>query len=309
MSPICLFVYKRYDTTKQMLESLKSCPECSESDLYVFMDAARSEKDIEEVVKVRSLFDGLDGFRHIETFPADTNKGLARSVIEGVSYVLQKHDDIIVLEDDLVVAPDFLSFMNEALKVYKNRSDIWSISGYTPNLEDIDQNKSNGVFLVPRAQCWGWATWRDRWMKVDWEVGDFEEIAKRKVLQDNFNRGGDDLFRTLKMERRGRIESWAVRWAYAAAKNNMFTVNPMQSKVQNIGIESSETHSSWNGSKHHVDLNSLPTVIDPDVHFDATIASAFKRHHDLGLISRIGYFMRLNNLGYAFIKRIVKVFK
>lgn len=309
MSPICLFVYKRYDTTKQMLESLMACPECSESDLYVFMDAARSEKDIEEVTRVRSLFDGLEVFRHVETFPADTNKGLARSVIEGVSYVLQKKDDIIVLEDDLVVAPDFLSFMNEALKVYKNRSDIWSISGYTPNLEDIDQSKSNGVFLVPRAQCWGWATWRDRWQTVDWEVGDFEEIAKSKVMQDNFNRGGDDLFRTLKMERRGRIESWAVRWAYAAAKNNMFTVNPMQSKVKNIGVEISDNHKSWNAAHHNVELLGNPTIIDPNTKINKDIAKAFKRHHDLNIISKIGYFMRMYNLGYNFIKRIVKVFQ
>lgn len=303
MSPICLFVYKRYDTTKQMLESLMACPECSESDLYVFMDAARCEKDIEEVTRVRSLFDGLDGFRHIETFPADTNKGLARSVIEGVSYVLQKYDDIIVLEDDLVVAPDFLSFMNEALKIYKDRRDIWSISGYTPNLEDIDQNISNGVFLVPRAQCWGWATWRDRWMKVDWEVGDYEKIAKSKVLQENFNRGGDDLFRTLKMERRGRIESWAVRWAYAAAKNNMLTVNPMQSKVKNIGVEISDSHKSWNAAHHNVELLDYPTIIDPNIKINKDIAKAFKHHHDLNIISKIGYFMRMYNLGYNFIKR------
>ena len=309
MSPICLFVYKRFDTTRLMLESLMNCPECSDSDLYVFMDAARSEKDIEEVTKVRSLFNGLNGFRHIETFPADTNKGLARSVIEGVSYVLHKHDDVIVLEDDLVVAPDFLSFMNESLKVYKGRKDIWSISGYTPKLEDIDQSKSNGVFLVPRAQCWGWATWRDRWQTVDWEVGDYEEIAKSKVLQDNFNRGGDDLFRTLKMERRGRIESWAVRWAYAAARNNMLTVNPMQSKVKNIGVAISDSHKSWNSNHHNVELLGNITIIDPKIKIDENIAKAFKHHHDLNIISKIGYFMRLHNLGYDLVKRIVKVFQ
>lgn len=306
MSPICLFVYKRFDTTKLMLESLLACPECSESDLYVFMDAARSDKDVEDVKKVRALFDGLCGFRHIETFPADKNKGLARSVIEGVSQVLQKHDDIIVLEDDLVVSPDFLTFMNEALRVYRNRFDIWSISGYTPNLKELKELKDeNGVFLVPRAQCWGWATWRDRWSMVDWDVKDFKQFATSKGLRTNFDQGGNDLFRTLEMERRGRIESWAVRWAYAAAKNNRLTVNPMQSKVKNIGMNSSDSHSGWHDERHFVELKGNKTIIDPDVQLDETLVSAFKSHHDLGIISKIGYFMRLHNLGYDFAKRLL----
>lgn len=289
-----------------MLESLKSCPECSDSDLYVFMDAARSDKDIAAVEKVRSLFDGLSGFRHVETFPADKNKGLARSVIEGVSQVLQNHDDVIVLEDDLIVSSDFLTFMNEALKAYKNREDIWSISGYTPNLEGIDQSNGKGVFLVPRAQCWGWATWADRWETVDWKVGDYEQIAHSKALQDNFNRGGDDLFRTLRMERRGRIESWAVRWAYAAARQKMLTVNPMQSKVKNIGVDISDSHKSWNAAHHDVELLGNPTVIDPNIPPDETLIQAFKRHHDLGFISKIGYFLRLHNLGYTFLKKLLR---
>ena len=290
-----------------MLESLLSCPECVDSDLYVFMDAARNETDKAAVEKVRALFDGLSGFRHVETFPADQNKGLARSVIEGVSQVLQYHDDVIVLEDDLIVSPDFLTFMNEALKAYKDREDIWSISGYTPNLEGVNQSVSDRVFLVPRAQCWGWATWRDRWQTVDWDVGDYEQIAHSKALQDNFNRGGDDLFRTLRMERRGRIESWAVRWAYAAARQKMFTVNPMQSKVKNIGVDISDSHKSWNAAHHDVEILGNQTVIDPDIRLDETLIQAFKHHHDLSSISKIGYFLRLHNLGYTFLKKIMSM--
>lgn len=288
-----------------MLGSLLSCPECVDSDLYVFMDAARNETDKAAVEKVRALFDGLSGFRHVETFPAVQNKGLARSVIEGVSQVLKYHDDVIVLEDDLIVSHDFLTFMNKALKAYNDRADIWSISGYTPNLEGVDQSVNNGVFLVPRAQCWGWATWRDRWQTVDWDVGDYEQIAHSKALQDNFNRGGDDLFRTLRMERRGRIESWAVRWAYAAARQNKWTVNPMLSKVKNIGLKSSESHVGWHDERHDVELQGFGTDIDPNIKANDTIVKAFKKHHDLNIISRMGYFMRLHNLGYNFFKRIL----
>lgn len=306
MSPICLFVYKRYETTKLMLESLLACPECKDSELYVFMDEARNDDEARDVERVRQLFDNLQGFRKVNLFPARMNKGMANSVIDGVTKVLQEHDDIIVLEDDLVVSPDFLQFMNAALKTYKDRSDIWSISGYTPRLQELEGDGRNGVFVVPRAQCWGWATWSDRWETVDWEVSDFSRLAQSKELRKEFDKGGNDLFRTLEMERRERIESWAVRWAYAAAKQSRWTVNPMQSKVQNIGLKSSESHVGWHDERHNVELHGNATVIDPDVRADETLVNAFKKHHDLSIISKIGYFMRLHNLGYDFVKGLFR---
>ena len=306
MSPICLFVYKRYETTKLMLESLLACPECKDSELYVFMDEARNDDEAKAVERVRRLFDNLQGFKKVNLFPARMNKGMANSVIDGVTKVLQEHDDIIVLEDDLVVSPDFLQFMNAALKAYKDRSDIWSISGYTPRLQELEGDGRNGVFVVPRAQCWGWATWSDRWETVDWEVSDFRRLAQSKELRKEFDKGGNDLFRTLEMERRERIESWAVRWAYAAAKQSRWTVNPMQSKVQNIGLKSSESHVGWHDERHNVELHGNATVIDPDVRADETLVNAFKKHHDLSIISKIGYFMRLHNLGYDFVKGLFR---
>ena len=288
-----------------MLESLLACPECADSELYVFMDEARNDSEADDVEKVRALFDNLQGFKAIHPYPARMNKGMARSVIDGVTTVLQQHKSIIVLEDDLVVAPDFLTFMNAALEAYRDRSDIWSISGYTPNLKEIEQYDKNGVFLVPRAQCWGWATWSDRWETVDWEVSDFNYLARNKKRRKAFDMGGNDLFRTLEMEHRERIESWAVRWAYAASKQKMWTVNPMLSKVQNIGLKSSTSHVGWHDERHNVELLGNKTIIDPNVQPDDKLVQAFKKHHDLGLISKIGYFMRLHNLGYDFIKKIL----
>ncbi|MBP5547929.1 MAG: hypothetical protein J6X58_03435 [Bacteroidales bacterium] len=305
MSPICIFVYRRPETTKLMLQSLLACPECAESDLYVFMDEARNDEEAKAVEDTRALFDDIKGFKSFHPFPARMNKGMANSVIDGVTKVLQEHEDIIVLEDDIVVSPDFLSFMNEALNTYRNREDIWSISGYTPDLKILRGCKDQKVFLVPRAQCWGWATWRDRWEKVDWEVSDFNSLSRNKAARRAFDQGGNDLYRTLEMERRERIESWAVRWAYAASKNGMLTVNPTQSKTQNIGLKSSKSHVGWHDERHNVELYGNTTTIDPDVQLDENLARAFKKHHDLGIISKIGYFMRLHNLGYDFVKRLI----
>ena len=288
-----------------MLASLKACPECADSELYVFMDEARNDDEAEQVEAVRALFDDIQGFKEVHPYPARMNKGMAASVIDGVTAVLKQHESIIVLEDDLVVSPDFLTFMNAALDAFKNRDDIWSISGYTPKMEGVDSRDPKGIFLVPRAQCWGWATWADRWETVDWEVDDYKRMCKNKAVRKAFDRGGNDLFRTLEMERNERIESWAVRWAYAASRQNKWTVNPMLSKVQNIGLKSSESHVGWHDERHEVELQGSSTVIDPNVQPDNELVMAFKKHHDLSIISRIGYFMRLHNLGYDFTKRLL----
>ena len=305
MFPICIFVYKRADTTRRMMDSLLRCPECAESELHVFMDAARNESEVAQVKQVRDMFDNMQGFKSVHLYPALVNKGLASSVIDGVTAVLSKNDSVIVLEDDLEVSSDFLSFMNEALDAYRGRQDIWSISGYTPVLDGIERYDPNGVFLVPRAQCWGWATWADRWNTVDWQVKDFDSLAKDKKRRKAFDMGGDDLFRTLDMERHNRIESWAVRWAYAASKQGMLTVNPMQSKVQNVGMSSSDSHAGWHDARHNVTLLGNTTIIDPNVQPDDFLIKAFKKHHDLGFISKVGYFLRRYNLGYGFLKKLI----
>ena len=304
-APICIFVYKREDTTRQMLESLKRCPECAESELYVFMDEARNDSEAKAVERVRDMIDTLTGFKTIHPYPARMNKGMAQSIIDGVSTVLKEHESVIVLEDDLVVSADFLSFMNDCLQIYDRRKDIWSISGYTPNLDILKGKDQHGVFLVPRAQCWGWATWRDRWETVDWEVSDYKTVLNSKKKREQFDRGGNDLFRTLEMERNDRIESWAVRWAYAASRQDMWTVNPISSKVQNIGLKSSNSHVGWHDERHRVDLLGNNTTLDENIQPDDELVAAFKKHHDLGVISKIGYFMRLHNLGYDFIKGIM----
>ena len=303
MAPLIIFAYNRPQTTEKMLASIMRCKESAETTLYVFVDGPRRAEDTELVQQVIEKFDDLHAFKEVILSASPTNKGPAASIIGGVSQVLAQHQSAIVLEDDLVVTHDFLRFMNNALQLYQDRADIWSISGYTPDI-DLPADYEHDAFLTPRAQCWGWATWRDRWEKADWEVSDFQQMARSKADQEAFNRGGNDLFRTLDMERHGKIESWAIRWAYAAHRHKALTLNPIASKVRNIGLESSELHRGWNDSRHNVVLSPIPIRLEHDLQPDDTVMQRFKAHHDLGLVSRIGYFMRRHGLGYSTLKRI-----
>lgn len=303
MSPIVLFVYNRAAETSRLLNSLLQCPEAKESDLFVFSDGAKSAEGEGKVAEVRALFDGLEGLKSVSLFAQEKNKGLSKSVIDGVSEILSRYESAIILEDDLVLSPRFLTFMNEALETYRERKDIWSISGYTPAIE-IPSDYSSDVFLVQRPQCWGWATWADRWNLIDWEAKQ-SSILKSRAQRKSFNLGGNDLYRTLDIWRHGRMDVWAIRWVFAAWLQHSWTVNPTLSLVQNGGLAEKATHGGWNDERHKVEISEKAVVLDPNIQPDARICSAFKKHHDLGLISKIGYFMRRQNLGYSFVKKII----
>lgn len=303
-APICLFVYNRPQATARLLDSLAANKEASESILYVFSDGAKNESDKGGVDEVREIFDHETRFKQVIKHYSQINNGLAKSIIDGVSYVLSLHTNVIVLEDDLLFSSDFLSFMNHALEAYQSRNDIWSISGYTPKIS-VPPIYHHTVFLVPRAQSWGWATWKDRWNKVDWSASKFSILRDRKQ-RIAFNRGGDDLYRTLDMQQHGRIESWAIRFVFAGFLNNAYTVNPLYSKVSSQGVKSTSQHGGWNDHRHKVSLSSKPIFIDPYIQPDERMILSFKRHHDLTLISKIGYFMRRYKLGYHFIKKMIQ---
>lgn len=301
MSPIVVFIYKRPIPTKLMVDALLHCIECSQSELYVFADGPRDVSEHAAITQTRRLFDNIDQrFLRVHRHYATSNQGLAHAVIDGVSLVLSRHDSVIVLEDDLVVAPDFLTFMNQSLRAYHDRNDIWSISGYTPPLSTTCPHD---VFLTPRAQSWGWATWRDRWQQTDWDASGYDSLSHRQ--RRDFDRGGNDLYRTLDMERHHKIDSWAIRWAYAAWQHHAWTVNPRGSKVQNIGLQAVATHPGWHDSRHQVELCLDTLYPDPDVQPNEELIRAFKAHHDLGLVSKLGYFMRRYSLGYTTLKRLM----
>ncbi|MCR5424227.1 MAG: glycosyltransferase [Bacteroidales bacterium] len=305
-APICLFVYNRPAETARLLNALHQCPESTASTLYIFSDGPKTDTDKADVDQVRDLLSNIDGFARIHIFSKDTNAGLSASIIHGVSTILKEHDSVIVLEDDLEMAPDFLTFMNKALETYKERHDIWSISGYTPNIP-IPADYPYDVFLVQRPQCWGWATWGDRWELIDWNAKQSSILSNRKQRR-SFNQGGNDLYRTLDMWQHGRIDTWAIRWVFAAWLQHCWTVNPIHSKIKNTGFSTAATHHGWHDCRHIVELNYLQdkhTEFISDIHADPRICKSFKRHHDLGIISSIGYFMRRYGLGYHFAKRIL----
>lgn len=243
-APVVLFVYNRPEHTKKVLESLSENILAKETDLYVFSDAAKSEKGQEKVDEVRALIRKTDwrkNFQKVTVVEAVENKGLANSIIGGVSSVLKDYGKVIVLEDDLILSPYFLQYMNRALDFYKDDPKIWSVSGYSFPMKSL-RRYPHDVFYSYRGCSWGWATWEDRWEKTDWEVADYDRFLQDKGWQKQFNRGGADLTGMLGLQMEGKINSWAVRWVFAQSNLNMYTVYPKHSYLLNDGCDGSGTH-------------------------------------------------------------------
>ena len=260
LAPIILFVYNRPAHTKQTVESLKNNLLVKESDLFVFSDGPKNNLDEKLVKEVRKYIKGINGFRQINIFEKNENKGLANSIINGVTQVLNEFKKSIVIEDDLVSSPFFVKYMNEALNFYQNENKIFSISGYSYPI-DIPVKYNNDIYLLPRASSWGWGTWLNRWEKVDWAIKDYSKFVSNIGMQKIFNEGGEDLTPMLKKQILGMIDSWAVRWSYAHFKNNAYCLYPRKSLIRNIGADKSGTHTSRT-NKYDVELGKLYSEIN-----------------------------------------------
>lgn len=243
--PVIIFVYNRPIHTVKTIEALANNTLANETDIYIYSDAPKHVDNDHDVKKVREYIDSLESrnlFKSVNVIKAKVNKGLAKSVIDGVNAVFQKYEKIIVLEDDLVTTSNFLHYMNECLEFYSEKKDIWSISGYSYNLK-IPNDYKETVYLSYRASSWGWGTWKNRWEKVDWDVKDYDVFRKNKQMQKTLNKGGRDMTDMLHLQMQGKIDSWAIRWCYSQSKLEMKTVYPVNSKVRNIGIDGTGTHS------------------------------------------------------------------
>lgn len=244
LAPVVLFCYNRPNLTQKTLKALEKNHLAHYTNLYVFVDGPKTESEVEKVSKTIEVVESFKGFKSLTLIKSSINKGLANSIIEGVTQIINENERVIVLEDDLITHSLFLNYMNDALNFYEKQSDIWSISGYTPNI-NLPNNYKNDVFLTLRGSSWGWATWKNRWdnVKWEWDEKDFKEFASKKASLDLI---GEDIYHLTRDYKNGLIDSWAIRWTNTQFNLRKFTVFPRYTLIQNEGFGGDSTHGSLN---------------------------------------------------------------
>ena len=324
-APIALFTYNRPDHTQQAVESLLRNKEAGVSDLFIFSDGPKNEKAAEGVKANREYIHQIkeqytiqespsvytEGkevfFRSITIIEREKNWGLANSLIAGITEVINKYGRVIVVEDDLVLSPFFLQYMNEALEKYKDEDKIAAITAYCP----IKDNTLPESFFLRYFHCWGWATWKRGWDLMNLDTKYLLRKMRWKTKKFNLE-GGMNNYGMLYCQKVGLVDSWFIRLYASFFLAEKITLFPGHSLVSNHGLDGSGTHSgkpSNNSGDDGVGASILNTPIklnDIPIHEDylayKTICDALIAQHP-----KTGYFKQMVGVVKSFIRRLLYI--
>ena len=243
-APILLFVYNRPEHVRRNIQALLKNELAAESELFNYSDAAKDETSQAAVKEVRAFIRSIQGFKKITITERAENWGLARSIIDGVTTQINRYGRVIVLEDDLVVAPHFLQFMNDALETYRDEERVGHIQAcdftHDPSLPD--------TFLIKWTGSWGWGTWDRAWKHFNADgKALLTELESRKLTYTFDFNGKYGYTRMLRRQIEGKNNSWAIRWNASLFLKGILSLNVGKSLVQNEGFDGSGTNCGGGG--------------------------------------------------------------
>ena len=243
-APILLFVYNRPEHTRRCIQSLLKNSLASESNLFIYADGAKDNTQQEAVNEVRNYIRTIQGFKQITLVERSENWGLARNIIDGVTTQVNRYGKVIVLEDDLVVAPYFLQFMNDALEVYKDEPKV----GHIQACDFTQDTTLPDTFLIKWTGSWGWATWDRAWKHFNPNGNELlQELEERKLTRIFDFNGKYGFTRMLRRQIEGKNNSWAIRWNASLFLKDILSLNVGRSLVQNEGFDGSGTNCGGGG--------------------------------------------------------------
>ena len=249
LAPVALFVYNRADNTRRTLEALSRNTLARETEVYVFSDGGKDEKSWREVNEVRSIVRSFskkpsplgrnERGLSITLVERPENYYLERNITEGIAEVFEKHDRIIVLEDDIMTSPYYLQYMNDAFEMYKDVPRVMHVAGFT-NLA-LDEVP---FYFTPHMSGWGWGTWRDRWNGHFRHYESREEALEGLTPEDENALQYGGVFPCLKSLDKRPIP-WDICWEIAIYRANGLCLTPGRTMVRNIGLNQGTHFRSW----------------------------------------------------------------
>ena len=262
-APIVVFAYKRKNLLSQVIDALKENIYAKESDLYVFLDGYKGEKDKQEVKQTRNYARMISGFNSVTLVERNHNYGLARNIIEGVTEIVNRYGKIIVLEDDILPCRYFLKYMNDALNLYNNEEQIMEISGYSyPH----DNSGLPETAFLHFADCWGWGTWKRAWDYFEKKPNKLiETFSEDDIYKFNFD-GSFPFWNQVILNADGRLNTWAIFWQASIYKKEGLMLYPTKSLIRNIGFDGSgencDISSDYNSDIIGEPIEFFPTIIE-----------------------------------------------
>ena len=263
----------------KVLTALAANDLAKKSDVTIFCDGPRHDEEKKATDSVRALAHSARGFASVHVVERQRNMGCAASIIDGLTQMFAAHERLIVVEDDILCSPHTLKFLNAGLDFYANDSRVFDISAWSPppSLFKVPGDYPHDVYAIPRFNCWGWASWRNRFQNIDWAVADYRDFRASSAMRKAFDAGGGDMSAMLDAQMEGKIDSWAIRADYARFKQGQFGINPVKSYTTNIGMESG-THCAESTGKFDNDIAAALQKIEfvPNIIFDKKIIKGYR---------------------------------
>lgn len=222
---------------------------------------------------------------------AEKNKGLAHSIMDGVTKVVEQHGSIIVFEDDNELSSGTLSFLNNALATYEGEPKVMHISSYMFPVKDI---LPDTFFYSPTTCMGGWATWQRAWKLLERDPKKLLTTIEAKYDPSYFSLDGHyDFLDHLRANVDGRINSWAIRWQASVYIKGGLSLHPGHSLVRNVGFDETGVHSNWHQKPlfHHETLAEKIEIKPIPIEESKIARNAMKAHYD-------------NHYNQSFIKKI-----
>lgn len=243
-APIAYFAFNRPDHARQSLAALAANSLASESDLFIFCDGPRNEEEKKKTDAVRKICRAVNGFKSVALVEREENWGCGKGIFTRLDEFFSVHPVGVVVEDDIVLAPNALRWFNTCLERYADEPAVFSIMAwsYPEKYLSLPKEYSYDAYFLPRFFCWGWASWADRIKRVDWDVADYETFIRTPSLVQAFARGGTDLLEILKSQRAGTTQAWDVQAAYCSFKHGQVSLVPRFPYATNIGTVGEGTH-------------------------------------------------------------------
>lgn len=234
-APVILFVYNRPWHTEQTLTALSKNDLASDSVLYIYADGPKenaSKEQLEKIKKVRELIKSKQWCKEVNIVESEKNKGLANSIIDGVTEIINKYGKIIVLEDDIFTSIGFLKFMNDVLELYENEEKLGGVTGFS-----FIESKEN-IYFLRQCGSWGWGTWKRVWGEVNFDIDSLIGSFNNDKLIKKFNADNSyPFYDMLIAQKEGRVDSWAIRFYASLFLLNKFFLYPHSTMVYNIGTD------------------------------------------------------------------------
>jgi hypothetical protein len=269
LAPVALFVYKRPWQTRRTVEALQINDLAIKSELIIFSDGARTETDQEKVDEVRQYVNSLTGFQQVTVVERGQNLGLAKSVMTGVSDIVNRYGRIIVLEDDLLVSKHFLDYMNTALTLFENNTRVMQISGHMFRVkfsEDVADS-----FFLPYTTTVGWGTWQRAWKLFDPGMKGIALLEQDKRFRQAFDMEGTyPYYKMIRDQQTGKINSWGIQWYLSVFFNRGLVLHPKHSLVRHIGFDEEATHAKrdtgvYADTTSKLSVSDYPEKIEVDI--------------------------------------------